>query len=393
MRVRKGGSTVGAISAVAVAGIAVATAAIICVLSVFNGFRDILVERDNRITPDVVITPARGKVIADADSLAQAVARIQGVEDAIPVMADNALAIYESAEMPIDLRGVPLNRYPEITGISERVLQGGEYPGHPGNDGIISIGTAGSLRIPAPGVEFLIFAPRRNGRINPANPITSFITDSIKVSGVFRTDRVETDERTVICDINLARRLFQYTTEGTGVEVKALDGISPRKLASEISSTLGGDYKVCDRFMMQEVNFRMINIEKWVSFLLLFFILIIAGFNIISTLCMAVIEKRRSLWTLRALGMSRRTAGAIFGWESMLVSLLGGIIGIILGLALCLIQQHWGIIHLAGDPADLLVRAYPVAVKGWDILFTLIPVVAVGGLTAWVSSRFAASRA
>ena len=136
----------------------------------------------------------------------------------------------------------------------------------------------------------------------------------------------------------------------------------------------------------------MVQIEKWVTFLLLFFILVIASFNIISSLCMAVIEKDRSMATLRALGMTRREIGAIFGWESMYVTLAGGLGGLILGVGLCLLQQHYGLIRLQGDPGDLVVKAYPVEVIPSDIWLTIAPVLLIGIITSRIAAGFARQR-
>jgi len=379
---------------VAVAGVAVATAAIICVLSVFNGFKEVLVVRDNTLTPDVMVTPVAGKTIAQADSLAKALSKVPGVALAIPVMADNALAIAGGFEMPIDLKGVPLDRYPRVTSVADAMTEGSVFPKatDESNPAAIAIGVASSLHINSHGESFLIFTPKRKGRLNMANPAASFVMDSVTVAGVLRTDRQEIDERTVICDIELARSIFQRDAEGSAIEIKVAGDHDPAAVARDVAAAAGDSYDVKDRMQQQEINFRMINIEKWVSFLLLFFILVIASFNIISTLCMVVIEKRRSSATLRALGMPRAMIGRIFGWESMFVSLTGGIIGIVLGVALCLAQEQWGFIRLPGDPASMIVSAYPVAVKWSDVALTLVPVAAIGAFTAAVASAFAKSR-
>lgn len=394
MRLRRSGSAAGAISGVAVAGVAVATAAIICVLSVFNGFKEVLAVRDDTLTADVTVTPVSGKVIGNVDSLARVLADVDGVELAIPVMADNALAISGGFEMPVDLKGVSLDSYRKVTSLADVILEEGEYPDarRVVNPAAISAGTAAALHIPPAGGEFLLFAPKRRGRLNMANPSASFVMDSVAATGVFRTDRQEVDERTVICDIELARRIFQRDGQGSSVEIKVREGADPADVARAIALRAGDRFEVKDRLMQQEINFRMINIEKWVSFLLLFFILVIASFNIISTLCMVVIEKRRNSATLRALGMSRSRIGAVYGWQSVFVSLAGGLIGITLGVVLCLAQMRWGLIRLPGDPEAMIVSAYPVALDWGDVALTLVPVAAIGIMTAVVASGFARSR-
>lgn len=392
LRAPKSHSAVSAISIVSVAGVAVATAAIICVLSVFNGFRTFLNDKLDILAPDVLVTPAKGKTFADGDSLAAVVAKIKGVATAMPSVTDNALALADSREMPVTLRGVDGDTYAKITKIDSILKDGSPLGSLSEKDAVISVGVARQLGIFSSGAPLLLFAPRREGRVNLANPLASFITDSVGVGGIFQAMQTEYDENTVICDIATARQLFQYSSEASAIEVKAAPGVSPEELAIRIGRTLGPSAIAKDLLQQQETNFRMISIEKWVTFLLLIFILLIASFNIISTLCMLILEKQASMATLSAMGMSRRGIGRTFWWESLYVSLAGGVAGIVVGLALCLLQQHFGIIKLAGDPETMAMTAYPVVVEAKDVAIALIPVVAIGLVTAWISEAFARSR-
>ncbi|MBD5270303.1 MAG: ABC transporter permease [Bacteroides sp.] len=403
MRSRRSHSAVRAISAVAVCGVAIATAAIICVLSVFNGFRSIMGERLDRLTPDVTVSPAKGKMFANADSLAAVIGRVEGVARAVPTLTDNALALYEGREMPVTLKGVDFDTWRQTTAIDSLIIDGGGVPSSSSaldsydglTQALFSIGTASQLGINSARARVLLFSPRREGRVNLANPAASFITDSVAVAGIFEAEQSDYDANTVVAPLPMVRDLFQYyDREGSAVEVTGKPGFSPEKLAEAVEKTLGPESGVIvkDRAAMQEVNFRMVQIEKWVTFLLLFFILVIASFNIISSLCMAVIEKDRSMATLRALGMTRREIGAIFGWESMYVTLAGGLGGLILGVGLCLLQQHYGLIRLQGDPGDLVVKAYPVEVIPSDIWLTIAPVLLIGIITSRIAAGFARQR-
>ena len=238
----------------------------------------------------------------------------------------------------------------------------------------------------------LVFAPKRLGRVNLANPVSSFITDSLSVTGIYRSDQQEYDEDGVIVPIAEARRLLQYDTEASAIEIRLRPGQHGARAAAAIGDRLGPAYVVKDRVRQQEMNFRMISIEKWVSFLLLGFILIIASFNLISSLSMLVIEKEKAIGTFSALGLSRRRIGRIFAWESIYVSLAGGLAGIALGLTLCLLQQHFGLITVSGSPETTIVRAYPVKVLAGDVLATLVPVALIGIATAAITAAFAKSR-
>ena len=397
LRSKKSHSAVGAISTVSICGMAVATAAIICVLSVFNGFMAAISERLDTLSPDVIVTPAKGKVFAEAEQLAAKVAKIKGVETATPTLTDNALAICDSREMPVTLKGVDREAYRRVTAVESLIKpdEGSYFSTGKGDgttpQGIISIGTASQLEA-LPQSTILLFAPRREGRINPANPASSFLTDSVYVPGVYRSEQSEYDQNGIIVDLATARDLLQYSSEASAIEVKGTPGTDDASLTAAIASALGPDYVVKDRLRQQEMNFRMISIEKWVSFLLLFFILMIASFNIISTLSMLVLEKQNSMSTLTAMGMPAGRIGSIFAWESIYVSLIGGLSGILLGLALCLLQQHFGFITLPGAPGATYLRAYPVEVHFSDVALTLLPVAVIGAATALITARFAKSR-
>lgn len=393
LRAPKSHSAVNAIAITSVVGVAVATAAIICVLSVFNGFRNLLNDSLDTLAPDVLITPASGKVFDNPESLLIKVRNTEGVEIAMPSVVDNALAIFNAREMPVRIHGVVSRVYTQITSVDSIIAEGKPMTGFTPRDAAISIGIARQLGVFNASDEHLfIFAPKREGRVNLANPSMSFVSDSVNVAAIFHAMQSEYDENTIICDIEIARSLFQYEGEATSIEVRGEPGVSPQALAGAIRRSLGDGIIVKDRMQQQEMNFRMVSIEKWVTFLLMVFILLIASFNIISTLCMLIIEKQRSMSTLSSMGMTRGSIGRVFWWESILVSLFGGVSGVVAGILLCLLQQHFGIIKLGGDPETMVVSAYPVAVVWTDILISLAPVVAIGLLTASISSAFAKSR-
>lgn len=418
---KKSHSAVGAISVVSICGIAVATAAIICVLSVFNGFKSVISDRIDTLTPDLMITPSYGKVIANGDSLANAIASIPEVEIAAPSILENALALYEGRETPILLKGIDIDAYNRLTGLDRLIvdrlngpLSATSVPSSADEEmeedilqpspTVLSVGTAARLGA-SPGAGVLLFAPRREGRVNLANPISSFFRDSVEVRGVYRSNQSDFDDNRVVVGLEVARDLLQYDSESSAVEVKVKDGKSADIVAEKIDRLINsasvsdndpnhpaGKYIIKNRLQQQEMNFRMISIEKWVTFLLLIFILIIASFNIISSLSMLVIEKEKSMSTLRALGMTRGRIASVFRWESVYVTLIGGIAGLAIGLGLCFLQQTCGLIRLQGDPGSLVIRAYPVLVDPLDILITLIPLFLIGLATALVTGAFARNR-
>ncbi len=392
---RKSYSAVNAIALVSLCGIAIATAAIICVLSVFNGFRSVMGDRLGQLSPDIEVTLPGGKVFGGADSLRRVIEKIPGVESVQPTLTSQALALYGSREMPVMLKGVYPEKYRKAIPLDSLQIEGSQSittPADPERESpaSLAIGTAWQLGVPAIGEVVTIFAPRRVGRINPANPLSSFTVDSIETTGIFQTSQKQYDDNLVITDIGRVSELLQYDPgSATALEIKLTPGSDVQKLLPAIAAAAGGDFQVKDRLAQHEVNFRMVKIEKWITFLLLVFILAIASFNIISTLCMLVLEKRETIHVLSALGMTRRDIGQVFAWESWYVTLAGGLAGLVLGIGLCLLQQHYGLIRLNGDPSDLVLAAYPVKLEWSDLLWTILPVLVIGLVCAVTAAAYA----
>lgn len=396
LRNNRSHGAVRTIAAISIAGVAIATAAILCVLSVFNGFKEILTDRNDLILPDVEITPRSGKVIANADSVAETLRANREVAEATPMVEDQALAIFNTREMPVMLRGVDFEALKRITKIDSIMLGEEPVPASPLDfdppAGLISPGVASRLGSYSPSDRIFLFAPRREGRINIANPAMSFFQDSITAIGVFESRRNEMDANSVFVPIEVARGLLQYDTEATSIVAKCTPDTDPATLAGNLRISLGRDYVVKDRAQIQEISFRMVNIEKWITALLLFFILIIASFNIISTMTMIVLEKRGSISVLRAMGMRSRQIGRVFAWESFYITSIGAIAGILLGTALCLLQEHFGLIKIGGDETRMIMQDYPVRLLARDILPVGAAVMLTGLLTSLTASSFARSR-
>ena len=390
---RKRHNAVNVISRISVAGVAVATAAIICVLSVFNGFSRLAMSRLSTVDPDIRIVPAAGKTFANGDSLAAALAVLPQFEAAAPVIEEHALAIYAGRQMPVNIKGVP-DDYAAVTDIDSTVIDGEftlatEY--FP--CAAISVGTAVSLDARPGFYEALcVYTPRRLGKINPANPMAAFRGDTLLVAAVYEVQQADYDTDRAIVPLATARKLLDYTTEATAVELRAARGVSPDEAFTAASEAVGAAGIVQTRLMQQGESFRMIAVEKWITFLMLVFILLIACFNVISTMSMLVIEKKDNIATLRALGATPTMVSSIFLWEGWLIALVGGFAGIILGIVLCLAQQWGGFIKLAGDPSQLSITSYPVHLQGSDILVVALLVAVVGLLIGLIASRFSAVR-
>ena len=357
---KKGHQAVNIISIVAVCGILVATAALICVLSVFNGFRGLIMGKLAMLDPQVAITATVGKTINDADSVIDAVSNIAGVERAIPVVEDQALAIYAQLQMPVRLKGVPddYNTFNEI----DSVIVDGKWKlrDQVSRYGVLGAGPAVRLMVRPDFMGMVsLYAPQRQGRVNIANPMGAFRQDSLFVSAIFQLQQNSYDADLIYVPLDMARRLFDYDTQATAIEVS---------------------------LTQQREAYRLVNIEKWMAFLLLAFILVIATFNVISTLSLLIIEKDESIATLRALGANDSQITRIFVLQGWLITLVGAITGVVIGLILCLCQQQFGWLRLSGDPATMIISAYPVEVQGMDVVITLALVAAVGLLTSMVTA-------
>lgn len=384
---KKGHQAVNIISIVAVGGVVVATAALICVLSVFNGFRGLIMGKLAMLDPQIAITATLGKTINDADSVIEVVSALPGVERAVPVIEDQALAIYAQLQMPVRLKGVP-DDYNTMN-LMDSVIVDGQWKLR---DQVSRYAVAGA----GPAVRLMVrpdflgmvrlYAPQRQGRVNIANPMGAFRQDSLFVSGIFQLQQNSYDADLIYVPLEMARELFDYETEATQVEVKLAPGANEQGAMSAISQALGNSYQVKNRLMQQREAYRLVNIEKWMAFLLLAFILVIATFNVISTLSLLIIEKDDSIATLRALGANDRQISRIFVLQGWLITLVGAMTGVVIGLLLCLGQQRFGWLRLSGDPANMIINAYPVEVQWTDVLITFALVAAVGLLTSMVTA-------
>jgi len=386
---KKSHAAVNVISAISVAGVAVATAAIVVVLSVFNGFSDLAASHFSIIDPDLMVTPSRGKMIADGDSLAAALRRVDGVGAAVPTLTERGLLVSGDSQLGIVFKGVD-SEYESVVDFSDAVVAsaGSLPPGLEGEPSSVAVGVANRLLL-RPGASVAeLYVPKRVGRINPANPAGAFFSASLIVDNVFQVNQMEIDADHIIVPLSLARNLLNYDSESSAIEIKIAPGATVSDVASRLDEILGDTYVVADRRGQHAEAYRMIAVEKWVTFAMLIFIFIIAAFNIISTLSLMVIEKRDNMATLRFLGATRSTVRAVFSWMGAIITLAGGLSGCILGLILAFAQQWGGFIRLGSDPSKLSVDVYPVRVAGFDIIAVLALIVLMSAAASLITRLF-----
>ena len=387
LKSKKTHNAVNIISIVAMCGVVVTTAAMVCVLSVFNGFSSLIGSKLAKLDPPIMVNAASGKAISNADSLVAAIASIDGVEMALPTISDHALAVYDGMQMPVLVKGVP-DGYEHLTGINDVIIDG-NYTLDSGSlhHAVLSVGVALQLRARPGFVEGVrILAPKRIGNINLANPAGAFRADTMQIAGVYQVEQSDYDRDMIYVPIEAARFLFNYPTEATSIEISPSQGADEAHVMDAISSIIGDGYTVKDRLMQQAYAYRMVNIEKWVTFLLLGFIMVIATFNVIGTLSLLIIEKDASITTFRNMGATNKQITRIFITEGWLISLVGAVAGIAIGLLLCWLQQTFGLIELQGATELLVVKQYPVEVQMTDLVVVFAAVAVVGLLTSMATS-------
>ncbi len=387
LRSKKAHNAVNIISSISTCGVVVTTAALICVLSVFNGFKGLIMGRLAMLDPEIAISVSHGKAIADADSVVRVAQGVEGVAVAMPVIEDNALAIFSDYQMPVRLRGVP-DGYNRLNGL-DSVIVDGEFKLHDQVSRYAVLGAGPAIKLHArPGFLRMVqlYAPQRQGRVNMANPMDAFRNDSVFVSGVFQMQQNGYDADLIYVPIELTRDIFDYTTEATRVELKLNPGANADAVMQQLTAALGPAYTVQNRLMQEATAYRLVNVEKWVTFLLLAFIMIIATFNVISTLSLLIIEKDDSIRTLSNLGATDKQITQVFVTEGWLIALFGAVAGVAVGLVLCLCQQQFGWLKMQGDESLLVVRAYPVQVELTDVLVVFVLTAFIGLLTSVVTS-------
>lgn len=391
---KKSHNAINVISAISVCGVALATLALVCTLSVFNGFQDLVTTFFTAFDPQLKITAVRGKVFDGQDKRVLQLKKMPDVEVYSESLEDNVMVQYQGRQAMAVVKGVEDN-FDQLTPIDSILFGRGDLLLHDevvdyAIPGIQLLSTLGS------GIRFLdpleIYAPRRGTKVNMANPSTAFVTGNLFSSGlVFAVNQEKYDASYILTSIDFARRLFQYTTEVSAINLKLKAGADTDAVKKHIQDLLGDDFLVQDRYEQQADTYRIMEIEKLISYLFLTFILMIACFNVIGSLSMLIIDKLDDVVTLRNLGASDRQIVRIFLFEGRMISFFGAFAGVVLGLLLCWLQQEYGLIAL-GSSGSFVVDAYPVSVQASDVLLIFITVLLIGFLSVWYPVRFLSKR-
>lgn len=387
---KKSHNAINIISGISACGVALATLALVCTLSVFNGFQELVAGMFTAFDPELKITTTEGKTFDSRDSLVKLVRELPEVEVSTLSIEENAMVQYKGRQAVVTIKGVEDN-FEQLTEIDSILYGYGKFVLY---DEIVDYGimgaqlssTLGTGLRPIDPIE--VYAPKRGQQVNMANPTSSFEQAYLFSPGVvFAVNQEKYDATYVLTSMDFARRLFDYDTEITSLELKLKEGTNTGTVQRKIQQLLGADFRVQNRYEQQADVFRIMEIEKLISYLFLSFILLVACFNIIGSLSMLIIDKKEDVKTLRNLGADNRLIVRIFFTEGCLISLIGALIGIVGGIGLCLLQEHYGLIAL-GTQGGFVVDAYPVSVQVGDVVLIFVTVLAIGCLSVWYPVKY-----
>lgn len=392
---KKSTHAINIISGISGVGVAVATMALVVTLSVFNGFHDLVATFFTSFDPQLEVVPVVGKTAPADDPALAKIKTLPEVEVTSECVKDQALAIYNGRQTMITLMGVDDN-FERMSRIDE-ILYGNEnFSLHAAN---LNFGTVGIRLAETLGMNanwdgsLMIYAPRKIGQLDMANPTDGFVVDSLISPGsVFMVKQGKYDKDHVIAPISFARTLFEQQGMLSSLQIRLKNGSDLDKVKAEMQSIAGNRFKVLDRYEQQQDTFRIMQVEKFIAYIFLTFILIVASFNIIGSISMLIIDKKDDVVTLRNLGATDRQITKIFLFEGRLISVFGAVVGILVGLLLCWLQQQFGLVALGQSSGTFVVDAYPVSVHPEDVAVIFFTVILVGFIAVWYPVRYFSKR-
>lgn len=392
---KKSTHAINIISAISAVGIAVATMALIVTLSVFNGFHDLVATFFTALDPQLEVVPAKGKTAPADDPLLLKIKQMPEVEVASECVKDQALAIYNERQAMVCVMGVDDN-FERMSRIDDILYGDGTFVLHAANLNFATIGIrlADQMGMPANWEgNLMLYAPRKTGQLDLSNPTDGFMTDSlISPNVVFMVKQGKYDRDHVIVPIAVARSLFEQQGMLSALQIRLKPGSNLDDVKKRMQEIAGEKYHVLDRYEQQEDTFRIMKVEKFIAYIFLTFILIVASFNIIGSISMLIIDKRDDVATLRNIGATDRQISRVFLFEGRLISFFGALAGILLGLLLCWLQQEFGLVALGQSSGTFVVDAYPVSVHPEDVAIVFLTVIAVGFIAVWYPVRYFSRR-
>jgi len=388
---KKSHHAINIISAISACGVAVATLAMVCILSVFNGFQEFVADLFTAFDPELEITTAEGSSFSSSLKSLKDLRQCEGVKLVSECVEGKALIVQGGQQVVVTVRGVEDNFLEQVSGdelffgTGQLVLEDDKH-----DYGILGIGLAVRMGLQA---EFekpvTIYAPKKGERVNPQNPLSSFNARELYSPGVvFQVKQSKYDNNYVLTSISFARQLLDRKGEVTSLHIRLQEGASVSRVKGRIKDILGPKFKVHDRYEQQEEVFHIMNVEKFIAYVFLTFILLVSCFNIVGSLSMLMIDKKKDVETLRNLGANNQQICKVFMLEGRMISALGALIGIALGVGLCMLQQEFGFITMGDAEGSFIRESYPVSVHAWDLVVVFVTVLVVGWVAVWYPVRY-----
>lgn len=392
---KKSRNAINIISIISIAGVAVGTAALIIVLSVFNGFEDLLMRLNNSFDPDIKMLPATGKTFVPDSNFKSALHDCDFVSSVSYTLEENALLQYNDKQVIATVKGVDDN-FLETTGLDSMVVRGDALLNNgKASCAIMGAGIAYSMGVFCDYMEPLVASvPSRTTEIKGNfSDAASDLLNSISLypSGIFAIQQ-EYDTRYVVVPIDEIRQLLEFDNEVGDAEIRLKPGISYDLAVKQLSEKFGDKFKILDRNMQHEYSYKIMQSEKWAIFMILIFILLIASFNIIASITMLIIDKRNDISILRSMGADDSAIRRIFFIEGLGISIVGAVAGLLIGGIICWLQMTYGLVKLGGGNGSFIIDAYPVAIRAVDILWSFAAVMIIGLFAAWIPVKFVTRR-
>ncbi|TDQ09730.1 ABC transporter permease [Pedobacter metabolipauper] len=370
---KKSTNAINIISTISVVGVFVGSAALITILSVFNGFGEVVLKMFNTITPEIVISPAAGKTFSPGSAYFNALKRNKDIYSYTEVLSENALLRYNDKQSVALVKGVSAD-YLKNKSLDSITLEGKFLLNNSAGDCAVigsAIQTYLMVNVANPFDQLQIFSPKKGTKVSSVNPADDFTILSIPTAGVFE---VQQDfDNLAIVPLSFARKLLGEPEKISAIEINLKPGINVDKFKEEIEQRIGANFEVKDRIQQNKVLYNILGSEKWAVYIILTFILIIAIFNIIGSLTMLVIDKLKDIAILSSLGAGKKLIKRIFLFEGMMITMTGCLFGLLIGFIFCLVQREFGLVKMSQENL-LIPNAYPVAFKWTDFLLVFLTV-------------------
>lgn len=384
---KKSHNLINVVSLISVVGLSIGTMALIVVLSVFNGFEDTIKSLYGTFNPDLEIRARQAKTFHFHKFPAEKISDLPGLKGLAPVVEEDALFKYREQQFIGTIKGLPPG-YKKMSRLDTMLIDGiFELQEGPSDFAVAGAGVAWYLNLNLNDIRHLlsVFVPKR-GNASSFRFETAFNNEVIHPAGIFSVQQ-EFDEKYVLVPLRFARKLLDYTDEVTSVEIFVNTAVDVDALQEKIKGILGSDFSVKNRFQQNDALYKVMRSEKTAIFLILVFILILASFNMIGSISILIVEKQKDIAVLRSMGAGKKLTQRIFLFEGMMISLIGGISGLVLGFVILYLQQHFGLLKL-GTGEGFIIDAYPVKMKAVEFVGVFLVVQFIGLLATWYPVKY-----